>query len=412
VQNLKASFVRPSHYIFLLCLQFFNSAFAQSKNAQFQDLAIVLPPYQDKSLSIEMFGSGFWNANWSKTIEAGFEKSSVGKALSNENEPQDWRLVAIRVVPCQPFGTVVKNTDLSVFCWPELRLVWQPVLFGLNIFGRNTNQFADDRAFHAIYQPEASAMGASSKAIFDKIQRASKGELIQIQPSELATFQKMQRELAQKLMSSVFELRAANVSEQRLALRLEREEAVDSGNQALYFSKLRLFLGKWAMTSSLKAITAFSLPEGRDAPTLDEWVFLSFDGDTQGNLKLAPMQVHSPLDGRLILDLPNPIIGSQLREDPSLYDWAAARKTNPIDVAELAGLTLMWDQNANVIKKKISDRSQLLVPNTTCASCHRINDTKFNFHNLSYFEDQSVNISTRVINDVALDQKWLKENLK
>ena len=54
----------------------------------------------------------------------------------------------------------------------------------------------------------------------------------------------------------------------------------------------------------------------------------------------------------------------------------------------------------------INDPYQTLVSHTTCASCHRANGQNFNFHNLSYFEDQEISISPRTFADVERDLSW------
>ena len=73
---------------------------------------------------------------------------------------------------------------------------------------------------------------------------------------------------------------------------------------------------------------------------------------------------------------------------------------------------LFNDGTSKEAKNNILDPYITTVDNTSCASCHRLNDTLFNFHNLSKLETESVNISNRVINDVKYDLNWLNQELK
>ena len=60
----------------------------------------------------------------------------------------------------------------------------------------------------------------------------------------------------------------------------------------------------------------------------------------------------------------------------------------------------------SVVKAKVADPYQTLVSHTSCSSCHRDNNLQFNFHNLSYFEEQDISIAPRTINDVQRDIAW------
>ena len=57
----------------------------------------------------------------------------------------------------------------------------------------------------------------------------------------------------------------------------------------------------------------------------------------------------------------------------------------------------------------ISDPYEFLVPNTSCASCHRLNnDLRFNFHALSGFENNEFFVSPRVVKDVQRELAWVR----
>ena len=51
---------------------------------------------------------------------------------------------------------------------------------------------------------------------------------------------------------------------------------------------------------------------------------------------------------------------------------------------------------------------QFFVPNTSCASCHRLNNLRFDFHSLSHLEDGNMTISPRVVGDVDRELWWVR----
>jgi hypothetical protein len=53
-----------------------------------------------------------------------------------------------------------------------------------------------------------------------------------------------------------------------------------------------------------------------------------------------------------------------------------------------------------------SNPNDFLVPNTSCASCYKRNETRFDLHDFSAFEDQSITESPRVVWDIIFDQLW------
>jgi hypothetical protein len=78
------------------------------------------------------------------------------------------------------------------------------------------------------------------------------------------------------------------------------------------------------------------------------------------------------------------------------------------------------------VKARVSARSQVLVPNTSCGSCHALqqdNALKLgahradssNLHNLSYFQagavDRGISPSPRVVQDVRFDLQWIASQL-
>ena len=362
------------------------------QDAKFEDLVVTIDPSSKKDEAILLTDPLRFNKSWYDQVQTSFGNTSVGTALDLENLLEDWRLVAVRVVPCQPFGTLPKLNPKE-FCWPQVRLVWQPMIFGLHIRGRKTRFFADDRALHAIYDPMPSAYAKDAKfsAALGAAKSASQGGTTSPTADQMTALKLAQVDVASQLLTDSKKLRGL------------------AG--APLASAMKTFLDRWAPVSATQELTAFSLPEGREPPLLDEWVFLKFKINSSGKLEKQPMDLFSAHDGRKIVTLPAEPVGSQQRDDPFLYDWAANGSTSPKDLAEVESNTLIWTKDEKKIKERIADRAQILVPNTTCASCHKLNDLRFDFHNLSHLDDQSITISPRVRRDAELDLQWIQERL-
>ena len=63
---------------------------------------------------------------------------------------------------------------------------------------------------------------------------------------------------------------------------------------------------------------------------------------------------------------------------------------------------------ATIVEDVIQRETQFVVPNTSGASCHRLNETRFDFHMLSHLEDLDTAIASRVVNDVRHEKQWLR----
>ena len=86
-----------------------------------------------------------------ESLEEAYASTDVGDALQRENIYTDWRLVSVRIAPCAPVG-ITPDVDIDEWCWPTVRLVWQPVVEHLRSgWGTTMDFYADDRAAHTIY---------------------------------------------------------------------------------------------------------------------------------------------------------------------------------------------------------------------------------------------------------------------
>jgi hypothetical protein len=333
----------------------------------------------------------------------------VGNALSIENELSDWRLVSFRIVPCSPLSNSTKK-DPAVYCWPEVRLVWQPVVTG-QVIPRRTLFYAEDRAIHALFNVHPSAVFTQDVAkkallLLSKVNAELKTGIPSLSTAEFKEFTELRNKLSASLVSEAMGLRELNDDELYRKIDL-RPEFQDTLTAARFIQKTRKFLNRFASPSTLSKLTAFSLPEGRDPPMIDEWVFLSFE-NSSGGLRQLDITLDSVLDGRVLFNYGKSMLGTQNRDDPAIYDHLKSNSVSDKDKKEIEESVFLWTTPSAELREKVASRSSLLVPNTSCASCHKMNDDKFQFHNLSYFEDRSISVSPRVTKDTELDLLWMK----
>jgi hypothetical protein len=108
-------------------------------------------------------------------IARAFERTSVGTALTTESQYGDWRVVSMRISPCSSLAPI--PVALTTLCWPEVRLVLQPVVYNQFIRDQRFQSFADDRGIHMLYDVEPeSALGSAEStraaALLNKIRSA------------------------------------------------------------------------------------------------------------------------------------------------------------------------------------------------------------------------------------------------
>jgi len=365
---------------------------------QASDIAIVMP--KDR-LGLDS-QTGLLKETWYNQIRKGYLSTSVGKALDLENSLSDWQLVSIRIVPCAPLGVSPKQ-DIEKLCWPEIRLVWQPILIQNN-HGREPN-FADDRAIHVLYDIDPSLYLTSAPAeLAKKIKEGvanslSRAEAPGINDSELQAFFAVRNRVSKSFLEEALALRASAPIGSVQA----RSEFQSQATGKAFVSKLKAFLSRHGNPKNIKTLTSFSLPEGRDAATIDEWVFLKFLGKN-GEIEPTEIKLFSAKTAKVLYNFGLAPRGFMQRDDPKLYDWL---DLNPNDEV-IRNVMVFGDRNSH---GQIADRTKILVDNTSCASCHKLQNDKFNFHALSYLGIDELEVSPRVIKDVALDLSWIKTYL-
>ena len=174
----------------------------------------------------------------------------------------------------------------------------------------------------------------------------------------------------------------------------------------IFVNKLVSFLGETADKDNLAELTAFSLPEGRNPAHTDIWVFLAFAAQN-GRLFPKDIKVIDRETGDELINIGPSQTASMGREDIKIEE-SIANGNKRLEESVIEDL-----DDAHVLRDEISNPSSFFVPNTSCASCHKINDVIFNFHALSHFENQAITVSQRVEEDVLRDilfSRYLIEN--
>jgi hypothetical protein len=360
-------------------------------------------------------GRAFFPSSWYAKILDAYHDTSVGEALDNENALSDWRVVSLRVAPCSPLG-VTPSMSIEGACWPEVRLVWQPVLHDMRVHERFSPAFADDRAVHALFDAPAEAgltstEAARARALKGAIQayvaRGAGGAFQPLSSPDLAEFERLRNKVTSALVARARSLRSpARGQSEYVDHGIRPESYGTSAEQRDFKARTISFLSAYASPENIKALTSFSLPEGREPAHLDEWVFLAFRGQ---NGEIAPEDIvlRSSVDGRELFNFGPSETGTMVTDDDRLYDAV----DGSADGREIAASVMLTGADVDRLTPVLSDRRQRLVPNTSCVSCHKMNDLRFDFHNLSYLEDRELTVSPRVITDVALDLGWLSRKL-
>jgi len=313
----------------------------------------------------------------------------------------DWRLVSVRVATCGSLGRFPGEVPQGV-CWPQVRLVWQPVLEDYFLGWIFTDRYGDDRAIHALYRvhPEDSAEGLHPALKAVQAQIGSVEGFGGATPLMMDAFYRARDQALLRLTQGLANMRGEvpqHSSWDQLDMRAEYGEGEE---KALAFHQnLYGFLWSFAEPESLHELTAFSLPEGRMPASIDSWVFLAFDGK-EGAIEQRDITVRSRTNGQVLANLGMDQTVSTSSEDPELEEAVA---NDPGLAESLKGQVFMTIEDEQMFADVIADPTQTFVHNTTCATCHRLTDIRFDFHTFSYFEDRDATISPRVEGDVAFD---------
>lgn len=349
------------------------------------------------------------NAFLGTVAEGGFD---------GENAYEDLRLVSFRVAPCSPLG-VTPHADLERLCWPELRLVFQPVVSKIRVREVYSETYADDRAIHVLYDaPPGLALTAAetlrAEAYVDGIRRAHQTPATTFAPladDALRDFEGLRNQVAKAYLQGALQLRQATTDTKSLRTLGPRPESQGTVEEqavlrtgALRFLAQTLLAGGRARAP--KMVTAFSLPPGRGPADMDAWLFVSLSPTSQG-LVPEPHRIHSAIDGRVLFEGETVLEASMTTDNESLQN---ALSSGP-HAQELGQTVAIRPAEVQTLAKALVDRSQILVENTACTTCHRLGSQRFDFHAFSYLEDRDLSVSPRVTRDVELDLAWIRSRL-
>ncbi|MEC8276612.1 MAG: hypothetical protein VXZ96_01415 [Myxococcota bacterium] len=373
-----------------------------------KDLAILFELFDDPMISagdLTPVGRTFLPPRWLYNVSQAFKRTDVGAALDEENRFEDWRVVSMRVVPCQPLGVMPAQTS-DVLCWPTLRLVWQPVVKDVEVSWGRAEIYADDRAIHAIYplQPRSTDGQLIQTDVRNQVAVQLKGGQLEdeLPVSLLTEFEAVRDTTAQYFLNRTEDLRSTKLEAGNWdGYGVRPEVYMDESEQDAFKKRIRDFVGEFALPNDLVELTAFSLPEGRSPAHSDIWVFLQFEG-REGEIYQNEMTILSREDGQEIANVGLEQTVSMGVEDDALI--ASIESGN----AELEAVLIIDSEDVAQLGEQMADPDQFFVPNTSCASCHRLNDTRFDFHSLSHLEDGNTTISPRVVGDVERELMWVR----
>ncbi len=373
----------------------------QAESVYHRDLSILLGDSLEQP--IRFSDADLFPVSWYDSIALHLQGSAVEDAMLVENDISDWQLVSLRVAPCMPLGLTPQQA-VDDLCWPELRLVWQPVV----TIGSPPRRFADDRAIHALYDV-AGMLSPKDEQYVASLKQQIKAAFLRggspTLPSEdLEAFRALRNETVRMLISRLQQLRGFSFERyQNFGLRPE----IGTRFESQFRQSLLDFLTPSVQPESAKEVTTMSLPAGRNPARINRWVFASFVLDNAG-LRPRDIPIRSFRTGEIIFSFTSFESVTRQREDLRL-DPASL---NAAERTDLAQSVILMPPDRRRLQAPLADREQILVPNTSCASCHRLNDNPNNFHNLSMFLDPSeLTISPRVRLDVAWDLRWLQSTL-
>ncbi|MBC7532350.1 MAG: hypothetical protein H7318_12285 [Oligoflexus sp.] len=409
MQTFKRQFTASILTIGALAI-FSPSLMAQSPVPAERDLALAFPLESlnlvPMSLDMGLSGGKLFPKSWFQELNRSFQSTAAGSVLETESPYEDWRIVSARVEPCNPLGQNPQQ-NISELCWPELRLVWQPILRNIRLHELLMKASGEDRAIHTIYpiNPAVVLNSDESARVAQALTAIASGtaavaRFTSLPAAQMKDFVSLRNRVSAAVLKDVLALRKLpQGAYAKIGLRPEMQDS--SPVEISFLKSFQGLLQKYAATDALRLLTAFSLPEGREPAALDEWVFLSFKA-SGGQIKPEPISIIAHDSNKILQTTSHVNHGSMTRDEESLYESE--------NLELLKESVLLFINDRSRLLPLISDRSKRLVPNTSCISCHKLNDIRFDLHNFSYLEDRELTVSPRVVKDVQLDLDWIRSH--
>lgn len=375
-----------------------------------RDLAIIIP--KDYVHSLPAFEStNRWGLLPKKAffdIANSFIDTAVKTAITDENSIDEWGIVSARVEPCAPLFPHIRTK--STLCWPELRIVLQPILKRkIHAQGSLQEHFADDRTVHVLYTVSPYSFLPSEKAAeadrFISTLKAGKP----LSDEEFVLFSSLRNEVAKGFLEETLQLRSTNTQSSDYAGFDMRPEFYNEFSASSFVTKFTNFLKRHAFFSRLHTATAFSLPEGRTPSHTDTWVFKKYTPTKEGGFSEVDITLHHR-NGRIMFNIGKTETASMQKDDEVFYsDTLTDRQKMMLS----HHVVLNRSKDAELLKN-IADSNIFLVEHTSCASCHKLIDrAPANFHALSYFINEAApTVSPRVKIDVKHAKEWILKEIK
>lgn len=404
-RKISARTVAASTMYFLIILLFFApDRGLQASPLNDRDLAILIPKENVNDYPAFTLGNkkGILDKKHYLQMKDGF-LGTEGESGLAENSASDWFLVSARVEPCSPlFPNLATKDEL---CWPEVRLVFQPILQQKILYqARYIEYFAEDRGAHALYHVPYSGGSAGEQAKVEDFIATIK-ENGSLSPEEKLQFIKYRNQTIQNFTSEVLSLRDPSINARDYTGLEMRPEYYSQSTSKKFVQKFHVFLEKYAKQTSLHTFTAFTLPEGRMPTHSNLWIFKKFVPNA--DLDLEPEMISiTDHRGRKIFDVGLSEESKISTDDPVFYEQ------NPDLLSRLEKQVFLFPSRQSNLLEKIADEESFLVDHTSCASCHKLNQTmRANFHALSFFlEEFEHTVSQRVRLDVRSAKAWLRNN--
>ena len=361
-----------------------------------QDLAILLPRDPDIRLTADSPGSNgetLLSREWLDIIGQQFMLTAVGDAFMEENWYEDWHIVSIRLAPCSPL-TNTPGVEAERWCWPEVRVVWQPTQFDIPVRGIHRSAYSDDRAVHVLYHvlPNDSSMQSSS--FIEEVKSGNRDNYVE--------FSRLRDRAIENLLTVAYEIRRMD-GQNYVGINYREELLGDDDTSQGFLRLMQTRLSSLLQDDAVHTVTAFSLPEGRQPAGVDLWTFLAFE-QVEGDLQIKTLEILDPVTGDRLAALGTNETISAANHDPGWF-------SNNIDESTEEKLSLQILQTEGQrrnMSSRINNPKETLVANTSCATCHSFNREIFNLHSLSYLEDDEITVSPRVVADVEHELEWIE----
>jgi len=403
-------------------------------------------------------GQSLLLSSWYDTVLNAYKQTSVVKtAVADEDTFDDWRNVSARIEPCAPLG-VSPFQQADSLCWPQIRLVWQPIKANVSFRSDlgatfTVTDFPDDRAIHALYDLDPALALQASEAVdvrelIARVRTAatagtwSPSSAGPLTAAEVARFTSLRDAAARALLLDAVALRDPSIARTAYTGVGPRPELAAASTRTAFLKRWLSFVSKYTVSTQLTQLTTFSLKSGRFPDNLWQGNFLSFR-PSGGQIEQTAEPIYSSASGALLLRLAKEETVQVLAGPAVEATDLSALKNNPIGLKTLLADSLLNRPDTQsppapgspeylAVVSRARDRTKVGLANTACMTCHQldvaenprnpldpVNLSKVNFHNLSSFvvpnrlqskvTDVGVKTSSRVIAEVAFDLDWLRK---